>query len=211
MFSRMKEDIAAFVERDPAAGSKLEVALCYQGLHAVWMHALAHRCHKAGWRVLARLVAMFNRFITGVEIHPGAQLGRRLVIDHGMGVVIGETAEIGEDVTIYHGVTLGGISLEKKRRHPRIANKVVIGAGAKVLGPLDVGEGARIGSNSVVTKDVAAGDTVVGVPAHSIMDAKAREACAEHFAAYGEAGNANDPIYQELCELRKMVEALGAK
>lgn len=207
----MKDDIGAFVERDPAAGSTIEVALCYQGLHAVWLHRLAHRCYVAGWRVLGRLIAMFSRFLTGIEIHPAAQLGHRLVIDHGMGVVIGETAEVGDDVTIYHGVTLGGISLEKKRRHPRVGNKVVIGAGAKLLGPVEIGEGARIGSNSVVTKDVVAGDTVVGVPAHSIEDVKARKECEERFSAYGEADGDNDPVYKELCELRAMVEQLAKK
>lgn len=208
MLSRMKEDIAAFVARDPAAGSALEVALCYPGIHAIWLHRVAHATHSAGWHVIARLIAMFSRFLTGIEIHPAATLGRRLVIDHGMGVVIGETAHIGDDVTIYHGVTLGGISLKKERRHPKVGNFVVIGAGAKVLGPLTIGDHARIGSNAVVTKDVEASHTVVGVPAHDTTDLKDRARAHQEFSAYGVAGNDDDPVYKELCELRAMVEAL---
>lgn len=212
MFTRIKEDIAAFTSRDPAAGSGWEVALCYAGLHALWMHRIAHWLHHKRWRVLARFVSFITRFLTGIEIHPAAKIGRRLVIDHGMGVVIGETAEIGDDVTIYHGVTLGGISLHKVRRHPRIEDHVIIGAGAKVLGAITIGKGARIGSNAVVTKDVMAGDTVVGVPAHALS-----EKCKEmESGSYGGAqANASDPVMQELelvkaqlAELQKTIEKI---
>ncbi len=212
MFSRMKEDIQAYVEKDPAAVSFLEVMLCYPGLHAVWLHRLAHACYGLGFKLGARIISYVSRFLTGVEIHPAAQLGRRLVIDHGMGVVIGETARIGDDVTIYHGVTLGGTSLKKEQRHPMIGNNVIIGAGAKVLGPLNIGDGARVGSNSVVIRDVAAGHTVVGVPAHDASIGKRRAEATEEFAAYGQTGAAcDDPVYKELCELREMVEKLQKK
>ena len=208
----MKEDVRAYVQKDPAAVSFLEVMLCYPGVHATWLHRLAHTCHKHGFTLVARIISYISRFITGIEIHPAAQLGRRLVIDHGMGVVIGETARVGDDVTIYHGVTLGGTSLKKEQRHPIIGNNVIIGAGAKVLGPLSIEDGARIGSNSVVIYNVAAGHTVVGVPAHDASIGKRRVDATEEFAAYGQTGSAcDDPIYKELCELRRMVEALQKK
>ena len=170
MLTKIREDIDAFLERDPAARSALEVVLCYGGLHAIWLHRVAHWLHGKKFYLLARMISHMSRFITGVEIHPAATLGRRLVIDHGMGVVIGETAKIGDDVTMYHGVTLGGISLEKMRRHPHIGNGVVLGAGAKLLGAINIGERARVGANAVVTKDVAAGATVVGIPAMVVTD-----------------------------------------
>jgi serine O-acetyltransferase len=169
MFSRLLEDIDTFVERDPAARSRIEVVLCYAGLHAVWLHRIAHRLWRIRLKLLARIVSHLARMLTGIEIHPAATLGRRLLIDHGMGIVIGETAQVGDDVTMYHGVTLGGISLRKARRHPRIGNRVVIGAGAKILGAITVGDDARIGANAVVTKDVDAGATMIGIPAIMVV------------------------------------------
>ncbi len=206
MFSQMRDDIRAIIERDPAAGSTLEVVLCYPGLHAIWLHRIAHRLHGWGLGILARVVSTFSRFLTGVEIHPAAKIGQRLVIDHGMGIVVGETAAVGDDVTMYHGVTLGGITLDKVRRHPRIGSRAVIGAGAKILGPVVIGEGARIGSNAVVTKDVDANQTVVGVPAHPVEEDTSDQAT---FTAYGESiVDENDPVYRELCELRQKVDGL---
>lgn len=213
MFSRIREDITAIMDRDPAASSRLEVVLCYPGLHALWLHRVANRLHDWGVTLPARFIAATNRFLTGIEIHPAAKIGRRLVIDHGMGVVIGETADIGNDVTIYHGVTLGGITLDKVRRHPRVGNRVIIGAGAKVLGPVVIGPDAKIGSNAVVTRDVDGGETVVGVPAHSVPSK--HEATTEEepaFVAYGESViDENDPIYKELCQLRERVSVLEKK
>lgn len=168
MFARMREDIAAVQGKDPAAHSALEVLLCYPGVHALWLHRGAHALWSAGLRTLARCVSNFSRWITGIEIHPGAQIGRRVFIDHGMGVVIGETAEIGSDVMMYHGVTLGGVSSERGKRHPTIEDGVVIGAGAKVLGAIRIGKGSRIGANAVVVKDVAPERVVVGIPGRAI-------------------------------------------
>jgi len=174
MFKRMREDIHVVFERDPAARSVLEVICCYPGLHAVWLHRISHWLwlHEANF--LARLVSHGARFLTGIEIHPGATIGKGVFIDHGMGVVIGETAEIGDNVTLYHGVTLGGVSLERVKRHPTIGENVVIGSGAKVLGPFTVGKGSRIGSNSVVIKEVPPNSTVVGVPGRMVMTAEIR-------------------------------------
>ncbi|MFB3817001.1 MAG: serine O-acetyltransferase [Candidatus Methylomirabilales bacterium] len=164
MLSTLRQDVRAVFERDPAARSLLEVLLCYPGLHAVWLHRLAHWCWTHRLKLLGRLISHGSRALTGIEIHPGARLGRGLFIDHGMGVVIGETAEVGENVTIYQGVTLGGTSLEKVKRHPTIGDNVVIGSGAKILGPFRVGDGSRIGSGSVVVKEVPPNSVVVGVP-----------------------------------------------
>ena len=162
----MREDLDAAIERDPAVDSRLEMALASAGLHAVWVHRLSHRLWtKPGGRLAARLLSQFSRSITGVEIHPGAQIGRRFFIDHGMGVVIGETAEVGDDVMIYHGVTLGGRSMKRVKRHPTVGNNVTIGAGARILGPVYIGDGVQIGANSVVVKDIPAGAVAVGVPA----------------------------------------------
>jgi len=163
MRARMREDIAAVFERDPAARSVPEVVFNYPGMHAIWMHRLAHRLWRRNRSFLARLLSHVNRFITGVEIHPGATIGRRFVIDHGMGVVIGETTEIGDDVMLYQGVTLGGTSRKKEKRHPTLEDGVVVGAGAKVLGAVTVGTGARIGAGAIVVRDVPPGATVVGV------------------------------------------------
>ncbi len=164
----MRRDVAAVFERDPAARSKAEVALCYSGLHAVWAHRVSHSLWRHNHLLSARVVSQLARTLTGVEIHPGAQLGPGLFIDHGMGVVIGETAEVGEDVTIYHGVTLGGTSLEPGKRHPTIRDRVTIGAGAKVLGPIEIGHDSRIGGNAVVVRPVADNSVVVGVPGQVI-------------------------------------------
>ena len=164
MFKRIAEDIRTVFREDPAARNVMEVLLCYPGLHAIWMHRLAHFFWMRGWKNLARLISHISRFLTGVEIHPGAMIGRRFFIDHGMGVVIGETAEIGDDVLMYQGAVLGGTTREKRKRHPTVRNKAIIGADAVVLGAIEIGEGARIGSGSVVVKPVPAGVTVVGVP-----------------------------------------------
>lgn len=164
MFARLREDIAVVFERDPAARSAWEVLVCYPGLHAQWFYRLAHWLWLHRLRFLARFVSHLGRFFTGIEIHPGATIGRGFFIDHGMGVVIGETAEIGDNVTLYHGVTLGGVSWRKEKRHPTVGDHVVVGAGAKVLGPITIGAHSRIGANSVVVKDVEPHSVVVGVP-----------------------------------------------
>jgi serine O-acetyltransferase len=181
MFKRIVNDIDSVLARDPAARSRLEVVLCYPGVHAVIFHRVSSCLWRIGWKLPARLVSYVSRFITGIEIHPGATIGNRFFIDHGMGVVIGETARIGDDVTIYHDVTLGGTSLNKGLRHPQIGNNVIIGAGAQLLGPVVVGDNARIGSNAVVIKDVEVNSTVVGIPARPVVP-KPRE---EGFKAYG--------------------------
>lgn len=168
MFDRIREDIRAFYDKDPAAKSTLEIILAYPGFHAVVLHRLAHRLYLRQVPVLPRLVSHFNRWITGIEIHPGARLGRRLTIDHGMGIVIGETAEIGDDVLLYQGVTLGNARFQRGKRHPTVGNNVVIGAGAKVLGPITVGDGARVAAGAVVVNDVPPNTTAAGVPAKAI-------------------------------------------
>ena len=169
MFEQLKEDIEVVLQRDPAAKTKLEVALCYPGLHAIWLHRIAHSMYKHGWILFPRLINTFSRFLTGIDIHPGAKLGRGLFIDHGMGVVIGETCEIGINVTLYQGVTLGGTGKEKGKRHPTIGNNVVVACGAKVLGSFTVGDHAKIGAGSVVVKPVPAYATVVGIPGRVIL------------------------------------------
>jgi len=160
----IRDDIASVLERDPAARSKLEVAVVYSGLHAIWFHRLTHWLWRRGLRFIARWLSQLMRNLTGIEIHPGAKIGKGVFIDHGMGVVVGETAEIGNDVTLYHGVTLGGTSLEKGKRHPTIGHRVVIGAGAKILGNINIGDDSRIGANAVVVKSIPANSVVVGVP-----------------------------------------------
>ena len=164
MFKKLKEDIHTVFARDPAARNTLEVIFCYPGLHALWSHRIAHWLWIHKFLFLSRLISHISRFLTGIEIHPGAKIGRRFFIDHGMGVVIGETTEIGNDVLMYQGVVLGGTSLEKKKRHPTVGNNVVIGTGAVILGPIKIGDGAKIGAGSVVVKSVPPGSTVVGVP-----------------------------------------------
>lgn len=164
MFAQMKKDIDAIMLRDPAAKTRLEAAMCYPGLHAIWLHHIAHHFYLKGWVVFPRLLNTFSRFLTGIDIHPGAKLGPGLFIDHGMGLVIGETAELGSNVTLYQGVTLGGTGKEKGKRHPTIGNNVVVSSGAKVLGSFKVGDNSKIGSGSVVLKEVPPNSVVVGVP-----------------------------------------------
>lgn len=205
MFDRLREDIRVVFERDPAARSRLEVLTAYPGLHAVAMHRLAHRLWGWHWYWLARVLSHIGRWFTGIEIHPGATIGRRFFIDHGMGVVIGETAVIGDDCTLYHGVTLGGTTWKKGKRHPTLGVNVVIGAGAKILGPILVGDNARIGSNSVVVRDVPAGATVVGIPGRVVArkdDVKTQQRAAVArkigFDAYGQTPEMPDPVAHAL-------------
>jgi serine O-acetyltransferase len=196
----LTETVRAYRERDPAARSNLEVLLCYPGLHAVGIHALSSFFWRRRLYLMGRVISHFGRFLTGIEIHPGAKLGRRLVIDHGLGVVIGETAEIGEDVYIYHQVTLGGTSSAHGKRHPTVGNNVIIGAGAKVLGAIYIGDNARIGSNAVVVAPVPAGTTVVGIPARPVE----RREKAPCFDAYGTpAEPCLDPLLHEVDLLRR--------
>ncbi len=202
MFERLREDIDCVFERDPAARNGFEVLTTYPGLHAVLMHRVSHYLWNHGFKWLARFLSNIARLFTGIEIHPGARIGRRLFIDHGMGVVIGETAVVGDDCTLYHGVTLGGTSWSKGKRHPTLGHDIVVGAGAKVLGPLELGDGVRIGSNSVVVKSVAPGTTIVGVPGHVVTppatdEARERRAVTAErigFDAYGATKDAPDPI-----------------
>ena len=203
MFSRLREDLASVRERDPAARSTLEVLTCYPGIHALIFHRIAHGAWTREWHWLGRFISHISRFLTGIEIHPGAVIGRRVFIDHGMGVVIGETAEIGDDCTIYQAVTLGGTSLYRgTKRHPTLGRGVVVGAGAKVLGGFTVGDGAKIGSNAVVVKPVPAGATAVGNPARVIDPERdaAREQKAEQigFSAYGVTRDMDDPVSKAL-------------
>jgi serine O-acetyltransferase len=202
MFNGFKDYIDSIMQRDPAARDRLEVILCYPGLHAVFLHRIAHGLHKAGLGLAARLVSELNRFLTGIEIHPAAKIGKRFFIDHGMGVVIGETTEIGDDVTMYQNVTLGGTSMEKKKRHPTIGNNVVIGSGAKILGNVSIANGARIGAGSVVIKDVPESMIVVGVPARPMQPEKPRALIdLEH-------GDLPDPIAQVTRGLLERIEVL---
>lgn len=208
MFKRIRDDIEAVFARDPAARSRIEVLLCYPGLHALLMHRLSHALWVREWRLFARWLSQISRFLTGIEIHPGAVIGERFFIDHGMGVVIGETAEIGDDVTLYQGVTLGGVSGEAGKRHPTLEDGVVVGAGAAVLGPFTVGQGARIGSNAVVLQPVAANTTVVGVPAHAAVR-KPVPIDWRCFPAYGnEPGAEDDPMQSAIERLCRRVDEL---
>jgi serine O-acetyltransferase len=209
MFDKIINDIDSVFSRDPAARSRLEIILCYPGVHALLMHRLAHWLWNKQLKLLGRLVSCFSRFVTGIEIHPGATIGERFFIDHGMGVVIGETATIGNDVTIYHDVTLGGTSLEKGIRHPQLGHNVIIGAGAQLLGPIHVGDNARIGSNAVVVKDVETNTTVVGIPARVVTE-KASDRSDEHgFDAYGAASKQEkDPLLTALEQLQQDVQGL---
>ncbi len=199
----MKSDIRSAVERDPAARSALEILLAYPGVHAVWGHRAAHWLWKRGLRLPARWLSHVNRFLTGIEIHPGAEIGANLFIDHGMGVVIGETAEIGQNVTLYHGVTLGGVSLEKGKRHPTIEDDVVIGAGAKVLGNIRIGRASRIGANAVVVQSVPPNSVVVGVPGQVVVRSKpvAKAPDLDH-------GRLPDTIGQSITAILSRLEAL---
>ncbi len=218
MFKRLREDIQCVFERDPAARNVFEVLTTYPGLHALQMHRLAHGLWKRGFKWLARFISTISRWLTGIEIHPGAKIGRRFFIDHGMGVVIGETAEIGDDCTLYHGVTLGGTSWQKGKRHPTLGNDVVVGAGAKVLGPIEIGDGARIGSNAVVVKPVPGGATVVGIPGR-IVSKKSKEqdetrqkiAQKMGFDAYGTSADMPDPVAHAINCLLDHIHALDQK
>lgn len=213
-FKRIIEDIDAFMQRDPAARSRLEIVLLYPGFHALMFYRVSHWLWVRRWFLLGRLISQVGRFLTAIEIHPGAQIGRRFVIDHGAGVVVGETTQIGDDVTLYQAVTLGGTSPSVdsgaqigKKRHPTIMDRAIIGSGAQVLGPIVIGEGARVGANSVVTKEVPPGVTAVGIPAQVIMP-KDREA-AKEFVAYGTpAGGCPDPVLLTIEGLRAQVAAL---
>ena len=203
MLRHLREDIRSVFDRDPAARSFWEILTCYPGIHALFMHRLAHWLWRRRLRWLARFTAHVSRFFTGIEIHPGATIGRRFFIDHGMGVVIGETAVIGDDVTLYHGVTLGGTSWNKGKRHPTLEDGVVIGAGAKILGPITIGRGAKVGSNAVVTKAVPAGATAVGNPMRILDNSekeRQRRAQAEKlgFSAYALANDQDDPLIKTI-------------
>lgn len=211
MFKHMKEDIETIFENDPAARSWFEVAFTYSGLHALWAHRVAHWLFKRRWFTTARIVSQFSRFMTGIEIHPGAVIGRRFFIDHGMGVIIGETCEIGDDVVLYQGVTLGGTGKEKGKRHPTIGNNVVISSGAKVLGSFTVGDNSRIGSNAVVLCEVPPNSTVVGIPGRVVKRDGVRIGRLDH-------NNLPDPVIdmfrqmqQQIDELKQTVQELQTK
>lgn len=203
MFQRLREDLQTVFERDPAAKNLFEVFLCYPGLHAIWTHRIAHFLYRHRWYTFARFISHISRALTGIEIHPGATIDRRFFIDHGMGVVIGETTEIGDDCLIYKGVVFGGTTLEKKKRHPTLGNRVVVGSNSTVLGAITIGEGARIGSGSVVIKDVPPGATVVGVPAR-LVESDARRRAAIDF----EHGNLPDPLSDVMKLLLQLHEKL---
>ena len=216
MFRRLREDIASIFDRDPAARNAWEVLTCYPGLHALQIHRLAHWFWTRRLPWLGRFTSHVGRWLTGIEIHPGATVGRRVFIDHGMGVVIGETAEIGEDTTLYHGVTLGGTTWNKGKRHPTLGKGVVVGAGAKILGPIIVGDGAKIGSNAVVVKDVPPGATVIGVPGRVSEGGPTKEGA--RFAAYAVVANQDDPyskaiqtLIEHSHELDESLKALSNK
>ncbi|MCA3246440.1 MAG: serine O-acetyltransferase [Azospirillum sp.] len=205
-FKAIRADMDAILARDPAARSRLEVALCYPGFHAVLLHRLAHAFWNKGLKLVARVIQVFSRFLTGIEIHPAAKIGERFFIDHGMGVVIGETAEIGHDVTLYQGVTLGGTSLDQGKRHPTLEDGVIVGAGAKILGPFTVGKGARVGSNAVVLEAVPPGATAVGIPAKLVGRPQN-----DDFCAYGTTGNEQDPIARALDQVNADMGVLRAR
>jgi len=218
MFDTLREDITCIFERDPAARNVFEILTAYPGLHAVLVHRLSHRLWRMGLKWLARMFSHLARWLTGIEIHPGATIGRRFFIDHGMGVVVGETAVIGDDCTLYHGVTLGGTSWNKGKRHPTLGDNVVVGAGAKVLGPINIGNGARIGSNAVVVKDVPDGATVVGIPGRIVSRKKdehheRRRAIAEKmgFDAYGTTQDMPDPVANAINCMLDHIHAMDSK
>ena len=209
MLNKIKEEISVVFDRDPSARTVFEIVTTYPGFHALMIHRLAHRVWGAGFKWLGRFISHIGRWQTGIEIHPGAVIGRRVFIDHGMGVVIGETAEIGDDCTLYHGVTLGGTSWDKGKRHPTLLTGVVVGAGAKILGPITIGKSARIGSNAVVVKDVPDNATAVGIPAR-ILDSTAERERQQHmenlgqqaeklgFSAYAISADMNDPVVKAI-------------
>lgn len=212
MFKGFREEIDGMMTRDPAARSRWEVVLCYPGFHAIVFHKLAHPLWNRGWRVLARWISQVGRFMTGIEIHPGARIGKNFFVDHGMGVVVGETAVIGDNVTLYHGVTLGGVSpsldsdaQRDQKRHPSLGDNVIVGSGAQVLGPIDVGHGVRVGANAVVTKDIPCCVTVVGIPAKQVSKVMKEES----FEPYGTPmGDLPDPDAQIIDGLRAQIGEL---
>ncbi|NUB04873.1 serine O-acetyltransferase [Azospirillum sp. Vi22] len=207
VFKHLREEIDGIMARDPAARSRAEVALCYPGFHAIVLHRVARYCWDRRWHLMARAVSQIARALTGIEIHPGATIGRRFFIDHGMGVVIGETAEIGDDVMLYHGVTLGGTSLNQGKRHPTLESGVIVGAGAKVLGAITIGRGARVGANAVVVADVAPGIAVVGIPAKAVVTRDRVET--QKFMPYGTpCGDIPDPVARALNGLLDQVSTL---
>lgn len=204
MFKMLREDIRTVFAKDPAARNTWEVLCCYPGLHALWAHRLAHFLWRRRLRFLGRLLSQLSRFATGIEIHPGASIGHRFFIDHGMGVVIGETAEIGDDVLLYQGVVLGGTTLEKKKRHPSIGNNVVIGTGATLLGPITIEDGARIGAGSVVVQSVPPGATVVGVPGRAVAEERRAVLDLEH-------GRLPDPVSEAIKHVLEEQEHLAQR
>ncbi|MFT5163726.1 MAG: serine O-acetyltransferase [Alteromonadaceae bacterium] len=219
MFKRIKEDINSVFERDPAARSSLEVFFNYPGLHAMWFHRLSHLMWHKKWYFFARLLSTFSRVLTGIEIHPGAVIGRRFFIDHGMGVVIGETAIIGDDCTLYHSVTLGGTSWSAGKRHPTLGDRVVIGAGAKILGPIHIGDDARVGSNSVVSKDVEPSATIVGIPGRQVIkntvknvhEQRVKMAEKMGFDAYAISPDNPDPVASAIGKLLDHIHMMDSK
>ncbi|GAB6070705.1 serine O-acetyltransferase [Thiomicrorhabdus hydrogeniphila] len=218
MFKRLKSDINCVFDRDPAARNTFEVLTTYPGLHAILWYRLAHWFWKQNLKWLARFISGFARWFTGIEIHPAAKIGERFFIDHGMGVVIGETAEIGNDCTLYHGVTLGGTSWQKGKRHPTLGDGVVVGAGAKVLGPIEIGDGARVGSNAVVIKSVGIGETVVGIPGRivnqkddSVKAKRAKMAEKIGFDAYGVGQEMAEPVEKAIYSLLDHIQAQDEK
>lgn len=214
MLKRIIEDIDSFFDRDPAARSRLEVVLCYPGFHAMITYRLSHFLWQSNLKLAGRFLAHLGRMLTGIEIHPGATIGKHFFIDHGMGVVIGETATIGDNVTMYHDVTLGGTSFEKGIRHPQLGNDVIIGAGAQLLGPIHIGDGARIGSNAVVVHDVPAHTTVVGIPARAVMRTALSPdpAADDTFDAYGTpTDDHQDPVIAAMEKMQQEIARLGSR
>ena len=217
MFKTIRDQIEGIMLRDPAARSPFEVVLCYPGFHAVMAHRVAHWLWRRGWRILARALSQTSRFVTGIEIHPGAIIGQRFFVDHGMGVVIGETAEIGDDVTLYQDVTLGGVSpsvdsdsQRDQKRHPTLEDGVIVGSGAQILGPITVGKNARVGANAVATKDIPRGVTVVGIPGRALV--RPAETDSDKFAPYGTPlGDLPDPVARALDGLMDQVTTLKAR
>ena len=221
VISRIKDDIESIYHRDPAANGTLEILLNYPGMQAIWIHRVSHKLWKRKWCLTARVISTFSRWLTGVEIHPGATIGDRFFIDHGMGVVIGETAEIGNDCTLYHGVTLGGTTWQAGKRHPTLGNNVVVGAGAQILGPITMHDGARVGSNSVVVKEVPKDTTVVGIPARIV--AKPSEQSKEHaqrrtemakkygFDAYAVSPDNPDPVANAIGQMLDHMHLMDSK
>ena len=209
-FGRLIGDIDSYMVRDPAARSRIEVILCYPGYHSILFYRFANLAWRRNFYLMGRLISNLGRFVTGIEIHPGAEIGQRFFIDHGMGVVVGETSKVGDDVTLYQGVTLGGTSLKKGKRHPTIGDGVIIGSGAQVLGPLNVGNGARIGANAVVLQDVPQGATMVGIPAKIVMGRD--KSLEDEFCAYGTPiEGLPDPVARSFESLRNHLNVLGER